>query len=149
MAATRKTVEIGIEDKKRKIVIFTDSLPACKILRNPKANYHAALIHKLIDNADIEKVEIIWTSSHKGIWFNKIADEIAKLATDVEAPLKLELSKNEVLRLIKGRLESEWNNEYEEISRNKGKFLLRYTLKFQLNHGSGIRNVIYHLGKSK
>lgn len=74
-----------------KIVIFTNSLSACKVLDNEKSiNNYVTRILNIYDNSNIEKFQLVSTPSHSGIYFNEETDEIAKRATEVGTVLEFE-----------------------------------------------------------
>lgn len=120
--AIKMALEKAIEDNAEKIVIFTDSMSACKsLMKNSTENYCVAEIHEMYNRSSIEKFHIIWTPSHTGVWFNEVADEMAKNAIDVGAPINAKYTPDEALRIIKNELHKDWNEEYSEISKTKGK----------------------------
>jgi len=66
------------------VVIHTDSLAACCILRNPVKNRHlpdSVAIHQLAREIS---VTINWIPSHTGLKGNDLADELANLGAEME-----------------------------------------------------------------
>ncbi|XP_075150265.1 uncharacterized protein LOC142224376 isoform X1 [Haematobia irritans] len=105
-----KALEIAIEDESEKCVFFTDSLAACKIIASVKTNnYIAASFHEKVVNSNIKKCQIVWIPGHSGIKINEVADDIAKLAREVGAPIRADLIPEEAIRKIEICLWNEWN----------------------------------------
>ncbi|XP_017468976.1 PREDICTED: uncharacterized protein LOC108360978 [Rhagoletis zephyria] len=121
MWAIAKAIELAVEDKLEKIVIFTDSLTSCHLVeKNESNNYLAAKIHKSLNSSNLV-CEIVWVPGHVGIEINEIADDLAKWAVNVGAPLKVKLTPEEALRQINVSIKDEWNMQYKRISHEKGK----------------------------
>ncbi|KAI8114871.1 hypothetical protein CVS40_12820 [Lucilia cuprina] len=66
-------------------------------------------------------VEFHYIPSHKGIFENERVDEEAKKATQDGLTLQIKWSKNEAIKEIERRLHDEWEREYVDLSRMKGR----------------------------
>ncbi|XP_017493152.1 PREDICTED: uncharacterized protein LOC108381246, partial [Rhagoletis zephyria] len=103
--AIDEAITIAINDNQEKVVIFTDSLTSCQILKDPNTNNSIAhQIHKKICEADLAEVALVWTPSHVGISGNERADALAKRATTEgmlkSARLTIEETTNQIKNII-------------------------------------------------
>ncbi|XP_036340251.1 uncharacterized protein LOC118749554 [Rhagoletis pomonella] len=115
-----KALQIAKETDYNKILIFTDSLSACKLLAKDKTKNHLiAECHKLIQEADFYNVTIIWTPSHVGISGNEIADSLAKTAVNCDNTLESKLTIEEALTSIRNSIHNKWYEEFLAFSNNK------------------------------
>lgn len=80
--AIYRAFNVAIEDGLTKLV-FTHSL----LGKECTDGFVVAYIHRLFDNANIEKLDVVWLPSHMGISFNEEVDNIARAAVDVSAPI--------------------------------------------------------------
>ncbi|XP_073822162.1 uncharacterized protein isoform X1 [Musca autumnalis] len=121
--AIRKALDIAAEDGYYKVVIFTDSLAACKALGSVETdNFLVAECHNIVRESNMERCHVVWTPGHCGITMNEEVDYLSKQAVEVGAPLEPFLTPAEALNQIEFRLKSWWNEEYQCLSQEKGRF---------------------------
>lgn len=114
------------EDGFDKVVFFTDSMAACKMLQNVSStNYLVADIHNKINVSSINECYIIWVPSHSGIEWNEEVDYLAKYACDVGAVIKPKLTDKEAIYSMKQKLKTICQEKYETISQSKGRHLFK------------------------
>lgn len=63
----------------------------------------------------------MWSPSHKGVLFNETVNDIAKNACDVCAILNVDFTRDEAIRTITQELRKEWNTNFKEFSKTKGR----------------------------
>ncbi|XP_065361970.1 uncharacterized protein LOC135955549 [Calliphora vicina] len=123
LCAISRAIDSAISASVEKLVIFTDSLLSCQVLNvSTTKNYCVASIHNKIRNSQIRECHLLWTPSHVGIDINERADAAAKNATSIGADLVVDLTADEAIRCIRDCLYEDWNSEYVELSREKGRF---------------------------
>lgn len=121
--AVRKAVEIARSMGVSKLVIFTDSRVSCQVLNSGMTeNFQVALIHNILNDSSIEECILVWTPSHCGVGINEKVDTLAKRATSDGIEVDVDYNREEAIRLVRERLFHEWNSEFIEISRQKGRF---------------------------
>ncbi|XP_073812946.1 uncharacterized protein isoform X2 [Musca autumnalis] len=120
--ALRKALEIAAEDGYSRCVLFTDSLAACKALGAVESdNWLVAEFHDILCSSTINSCHVVWTPCHMGIQLNEEADYLAKQAVAVGAPVVVKFTPEEAMAKIKDRVMSSWNNEFIEVSQEKGR----------------------------
>lgn len=127
LTAIEKAVDYGIHQKYSKIMIMTDSKSSCLTLRsNREDNYLSTKIHTKIDEAKfLTSVKVLWVPSHVGIMANEIADRAAAEARVDGHSVPLDLTPAEAIKRITKSLEEDWQKEYEETSKTKGKYFFK------------------------
>ncbi|XP_055598544.1 uncharacterized protein LOC129748093 [Uranotaenia lowii] len=116
----------------RKVVIFTDSQAACKILKRDLKN-------KIFDKVTLDictlatqkQATIQWLPSHIGITGNEKADELAKLGLECPAILENKLRLDDAIRNYKKDFINTTNKWYQDIATENHKGLKFF--KFQNN----------------
>ncbi|XP_037811414.1 uncharacterized protein LOC119615056 [Lucilia sericata] len=117
-----KAVEFAKEMNFLKLAILTDSKSGVLALKNGVSNAACSRIHDLIDSSPtLSTVEFHYIPSHRGIFENERVDEEAKKATQDGLTLQIKWSKDEAIREIERRLHDEWEREYVDLSRTKGR----------------------------
>ncbi|XP_073816541.1 uncharacterized protein isoform X1 [Musca autumnalis] len=120
--ALRKALELAVEEGYYKVVIFTDSLAACKALGAADSdNCLVADFHNILQESLINLCHVVWAPGHRGIQINEEADYLAKQAAEVGAPVDADLTPGEALLAIKNTVMACWNEEFIELSQTKGR----------------------------
>lgn len=102
-------VKFAIGLKKKKIIIFSDSLSSIVSIENCLK----------LNGMEIETI-IHWIPAHIGVINHDIADKAAKNATNAINIDLLPL--NEIIDKVKSTNMSHWETEYNDITQNKGLF---------------------------
>lgn len=106
------------------IAILTDSKNACTLLLKPMETDNS-LIVKLwneIQQTDFSKIYIQWIPGHINIIGNDRADYAAKMGTTKTTEEQIGYSLPDLLNIFKNETNKEWQEQYELISTEKGKF---------------------------
>ena len=112
-----------------RIVIITDSLTSCNIIKAYNSSYGIISndIKKLLYELNTKRtVKIQWVRSHIGIQGNEIADKTAKLGHKNNKTELYHLEQEELQNILKNRYMAFWNENWkkEVTAQQKGFFLL-------------------------
>lgn len=118
-----EAIEYAISINQFKIVIFTDSQSSCSMLDNSRQenNYLINHLYSIVQFNNIQEIIIQWIPGHANIVGNDRADRAAKLGTKRTEIENYPLTLDDCLLAFKNEIQREWNKEYIEISREKGK----------------------------
>jgi ribonuclease HI len=113
------------KNRNQDIVIFSDSKSSLQLLiksfHQHTDNCHVEKILSFIMEKIKHKIKIQWVPSHVGINGNEIADELAKNGTTSSWYLTNNFTIKETTLQMKQQIFKEWEKEYQEISKKKGK----------------------------
>lgn len=121
MVAILKAVMESESVTSQRVVILTDSLSSCKLLRNGSSNnYIVHLLREQIQRISGKEFILQCIPSHVGVEGNDQADDFALRATylDVISPLRIAFS--DALNELKVIMIKEWNDVYQHKSLTKG-----------------------------
>lgn len=106
------------------LVIFTDSKNTCTLLSKPFQTENSLIIKLLnkIQQSNINKIYIQWIPSHIGLIGNDRADHAAKMGTIRSTEETLGYTLEDLFNLFKKEVYREWQDIYEQVSSEKGKF---------------------------
>lgn len=113
--------------KKENIIVYTDSKSTCtSLIRTVKENndkfYEQQIIKLLIENPRC-RVTVQWIPAHSGIEGNEMADTIAKQASlNSNAPITIKLPPDELIRICKQNIHTQWTQEFVNKTQTKGTF---------------------------
>lgn len=117
-------LQISIQLKIKNILILTDSKSSCESLKNTLINknnkFYENEILKIAQNNPEFRIIIQWIPAHSGIKGNEEADKAAKLGANSGNFLKIHIPPNEIVKLIKDKLYTEWKKEFRNITKEKG-----------------------------
>ncbi|XP_046803853.1 uncharacterized protein LOC124419265 [Lucilia cuprina] len=117
-----KAVEFANTQRIDKLVIFTDSRSGILAFNSLKKNQICERIRKaIIDAKSLTNIEIHYIPSHLGIPGNELVDEAAKKAVNEGQILQVKWTREEAIREIESRIWKEWEREYTDLSRLKGR----------------------------
>lgn len=114
-----------MKNKNQDIVIFTDSKSSLQLLikgqNQATDNCHVEAILNYITKKTQNKINLQWIPSHIGINGNEKADELAKNGTTSSWYLTNNFTTKESFNQLKQHIYKEWEMDYQEISKKKGK----------------------------
>lgn len=121
IVAIIEAIEYAITINRTKIVILTDSQSSCiKLLNNSTDNYLIQKLFTLIYYNNFEEIAIQWIPGHINLNGNDRADTAAKLGITKHNQENYALTLGDCLLNFKLELINEWNQEYTELSTEKG-----------------------------
>lgn len=120
LLALQEALKDGKNRKQNRIAVFTDSLSSCLALKNDRLNYIVKNINKLAES--FTQVIFQYIPSHKGNSINEKADEAAKAASENGTLYNFMYTLDEAQKEILKISWEEWNQEFQELSQNKGLF---------------------------
>lgn len=112
--------------KKNNFIIYTDSKSSCSSLINTlktnHAKYYEQLILELMNSNDNALVTIQWIPAHIGIEGNEIVDKVAKDAILMAESVEIKIPPEDLTRIHKQSLHTNWTQEFLNITQTKGTF---------------------------
>ena len=123
LIAIRSAVRIAIKLGLDRIVIFTDSLVSCKLLKNNSTNnFIVGQIIKSIESSRLVSCHFVWVPSHVGFQINERADEAAKVGLTSNNIIEIQYTPKEAINKIKNILKQKFLDYYKNQSLHTGKF---------------------------
>lgn len=124
LSAIDQAVDIILDHNLTKVAVLTDSKTAFQpILKKSDDNFIvASIINKIERSSTLTDFHLIWTPGHIGIDLNEEADAEARNALDNGQEILPSLTPNEALNKIKNKINDEWEEQYVQISAEKGKY---------------------------
>lgn len=124
--AIHKAILTCLENDIPKAIIFTDSKSAIEKLNSTKLgksniitiNTKEILFEALSSDY---KIVLTWIPGHTGILGNSRADELAKKGKDLDIPLNLELGPDDILPILKRKIQDHFQNDWQSSFNFKGK----------------------------
>ena len=126
MYAIYKALQYIDRNQYKKSIIFTDSKSAIQAMRDltyaSKLGFYAFHTNAILNNLIQNNHEIIiqWIPAHSGIEGNEAADEAAKQGNHLEVNKisPIQLSNNEIFKIIKDTVNSTWISSWKEENNN-------------------------------
>lgn len=122
MYAILKAIE-NIEDKfNQNYILYTDSLSSLKTLQkvHPKNHLAQTIQEKItVIEQNNTHIQFVWIPSHKNIKGNEAADTAAKQATTDRAPTTARIQTNDVIMMIKDKINSYYFGTWDIENNNK------------------------------
>lgn len=123
LIAIKYAVEEIKNDEHKYIVILTDSQASCKLLESHRNNnYLVAEIFKMVQMQGDKEIHVQWIPGHVNISGNVTADLAAKESVDSDHSELIKLTVNDGFNLLKDKIHSEWQSDYNEVSIAKGNY---------------------------
>lgn len=124
IVAIIKAIDYANSKNINELVIFTDSKNTCTLLAKPFQTENSLIIKLLndINQSDIQKIYVQWIPSHIGLIGNDRADHAAKMGTTRNVEETIGYTLEDMFNLFKNEVNKQWQDQYEQISIDKGKF---------------------------
>lgn len=134
IAAIIKAIEYANNKNAKELTIFTDSKSACSLLNNSQQtdNYLIKKLINLVEDSCIDKVFIQWIPGHINLLGNDRADRAAKLGTTRTTIEQINFTLQDLINILKMETVTIWQDQYTQISSDKGKFHFEYAKNITL-----------------
>ena len=113
------------ETRLPKAIICSDSMSSLTSIQNGESTCRQDLLNEINQiifaiNQQGRTVQFVWVPAHKGVEGNEEADKLAKEATkEEEVQLNIPLSKSEIKVLIKQKINTMWQSEWDKEKKGR------------------------------